>query len=57
MQYRINKQNYHTFETFEINKLAPRSYFIPFSTKEKADAATIATKRYTSDRVVCLNGD
>ena len=57
MQYRINKENYHTFETFEINKLAPRSYFIPFSTKEKADEATIATKRYCSDRVVCLNGD
>jgi len=57
MQYRINKQNYHTFEIFEINKLAPRSYFIPFSTREKADAATVSTKRYTSDRVVCLNGD
>ena len=57
MQYRINKENYHTFEIFEINKLAPRSYFIPFSTKEKSDEATISTKRYTSDRVVCLNGD
>ena len=57
MQYRIDKKNYHTFEIFEVNKLAPRSYFIPFSTKEKADEATIATKRYTSDRVVCLNGD
>ena len=57
MQYRINKENYCRFETFEINKLAPRSYFIPFSAKEKADEATISTQRYISDRVVCLNGD
>ena len=56
-KYQINKDNYHQFEIMEINKLAPRSYFIPFPTKEEADAATIKTKRYTSSKVRCLNGE
>lgn len=57
MRYQINKQNYHTFETFEVNKLPARSYFIPFSDKIKADAVTILNKRYRSDKVRCLNGN
>ena len=56
-KYQINKDNYHQFDILEINKLAPRSYFIPFPTKEEADAATTKTKRYTSSKVRCLNGE
>ena len=44
MKYTINKTNYHTFETIEINKLLSRSYFIPYSNSKKADAVTIKEK-------------
>lgn len=57
MKYTINKTNYHTFETIEINKLLSRSYFIPYSNRKKADAVTIKEKRYQSDKVICLNGN
>lgn len=56
-KYQINKENYHQFGIMEINKLAPRSYFIPFPTKEEAEAATPKTKRYTSSKVRCLSGE
>ncbi|MBO4540145.1 MAG: hypothetical protein J5781_07680 [Clostridia bacterium] len=57
MKYHLKNENYYTFETFAKNKLPPRSYFIPFSEKEKALAAEITTARYTSDLVVCLSGE
>ncbi len=57
MQYEINTTNYCTFETFEVNKLPGRSYFIPYPTKEEADAVTPKEKRYKSKKVQCLNGD
>lgn len=56
MRYQINQENYHRFETIEINKLPPRSYFIPFSTRDQADSVTLLDKRYRSDKVFCLNG-
>ena len=56
MNYHINTFNYHTFEIFEENRLEPRSYFIPFSTRKAADAVEIREKRYASDKVICLNG-
>lgn len=56
MQYQINRDNYHRFDTIEINKLPPRSYFIPFSTRDRADGVTLKEKRYRSDKVTCLNG-
>ena len=56
MRYTINRENYHRFDVVEINKLPPRSYFIPFSVREKADAVGIREKRYSSDLVRCLNG-
>lgn len=40
----------------EVNKLPPRSYFIPFASKEEADAARLLEKRYVSSKVACLNG-
>lgn len=57
MQYRINTENYHNFKIFEVNKLAPRSYFIPYPTREQADAVNSREKRYKSPKVVCLNGE
>ena len=57
MKYRINQNNYHTFEIFEVNKLAPRSYFIPYPDKAQADAVEPRNKRYGSPKVICLNGD
>ena len=57
MRYRINKTNYSNFEVFEDNKLAPRSYFIPYPDRKSADEVKGSDKRYKSPKVVCLNGD
>ncbi len=56
MKYSLNKENYHKFGVFEINKLPARSYFIPYVTRDKADAAGLLQKRYQSEKVICLNG-
>lgn len=56
MRYPINKENYHCFDILSANKLPPRSYFIPFASREQADGVTPATKRYASTKVRCLNG-
>lgn len=57
MQYNIHTNNYCDFKTFEVNKLAPRSYFIPYPTKEAADAVSLKEKRFASEKVICLNGE
>ena len=57
MKYQLNKTNYCTFEIFEVNKLPPRSYFIPYPNKAKADAVPLKKKRYESEKVICLNGE
>lgn len=56
MKYQLNTSNYHTFSTFEVNKLPARSYFIPYPGRAEADAASLKEKRYGSPKVVCLNG-
>lgn len=56
MNYRINRDNYHRFEVLAINKLPPRSYFIPFASQAQADACTLKEKRYASTKVQCLSG-
>lgn len=56
MIYRINRDNYHRFDVMEVNKLPPRSYFIPFENREQADGAKLLNKRYASPKVTCLNG-
>lgn len=56
MRYRIDKENYHRFDVLHKNRRPARSYFIPFSTREKADIPGILEKRYASDKVQCLNG-
>ena len=57
MIYRLNKTNYCDFNVFEDNKLAPRSYFIPYPDRKSADEAKGKDKRYRSPKVICLNGD
>ena len=56
MKYQLNTSNYHTFDTFEVNKLPARSYFIPYPDRAGADAAAPKEKRYNSSKVLCLNG-
>lgn len=56
MQYTINRDHYHRFDILALNKLPPRSYFIPFRTRTQADAANPKEKRYASTKVQCLNG-
>ena len=57
MKYQINTSNYHTFDVFEVNKLPARSYFIPYPDKAGADAVASKEKRYSSSKVLCLNGE
>lgn len=56
MQYIINRDNYHTFETLAVNRLAPRSYFIPYPDREQAEQVSLRQKRYASPKVICLSG-
>ncbi len=57
MKYTINNEYYHNGEIFEVNKLPPRSYFIPYPDRERADAVSLREKRYASPMVECLSGD
>ena len=57
MRYVINKSNYAKFSVFEDNKLAGRSYFIPYPDRKQADAVSLKEKRYKSPKVICLNGE
>lgn len=56
MQYTIDRSHYHDFDTVSLNKLPPRSYFIPFQTQAQADNAAPKEKRYVSSKVQCLSG-
>ncbi len=56
MKYQINKENYHRFDIFEVNKLSPRAYFIPFANEAEADSADLLHKRGQSSKVQLLNG-
>lgn len=56
MKYQLNTSNYHTFSTFEVNKLPARSYFIPYPGRAEADGVSPKEKRYGSTKVLCLNG-
>lgn len=57
MKYTLNKTNYSDFSVYEQNKLPGRSYFIPFPSRAQADAVTPLTRRYASEKVLCLNGE
>ena len=57
MKYTINTDNFRNFDVAEINKLSPRAYFIPYSSKEKLCEQDALTERYNSDMVTVLNGE
>lgn len=57
MKYQIKKLSINDFSVYEQNKLAGRSYFIPYKDKEKLLEQTVLTERYSSDRVTVLSGD
>lgn len=56
MRYTIDRSHYHRFDILSLNTLPPRSYFIPYPTRQEATAVPPLEKRYRSPRVHCLNG-
>lgn len=57
MNYNLKTDNYKTFEIFKDNVLEPRSYFIPFSSREEMLETDIRTERYNSSMVAVLSGE
>ncbi|MDO4622121.1 MAG: glycoside hydrolase family 2 TIM barrel-domain containing protein [Eubacteriales bacterium] len=57
MKYQLNTTNYCDFNTYEVNKCEPRTYFVPYPDRQAADAVTAKEKRYRSPKAICLNGD
>lgn len=57
MNYRINKENYHAFNTFEVNRLRARTNFIPYKDIDTLNKNSIMTERYNSEMVQSLNGE
>lgn len=56
MKYQIKKLNINNHDIYEENKLTARSYFIPYTDKEKLLEQTALTERYNSDMVSVLSG-
>ena len=56
MEYQLNCDHYHRFDVLQVNKLPPRSYFVPFADPPEADAAPLNRQRHSSSRVQCLSG-
>lgn len=57
MQYSIINDNYRNFDVFELGKLSPRAYAIPFTSLRKLKATDCLTERYKSDCVSVLSGE
>ena len=57
MKYQIKKLLINDFDVFEKNKLAYRSYFIPYKSKELLTEKTALNERYESDSVNVLSGE
>ncbi|MBR2349484.1 MAG: hypothetical protein IKA77_02575 [Clostridia bacterium] len=58
MIYKVKeKENFRNFKVFRDNRLDSRAYFIPFPNEAKARQATTLNKRYTSEKVMVLNGE
>lgn len=57
MKYQIKKLRINDFGVYEENKLAGRSYFIPYSDKERLLSQSCLTERFSSDMVTVLSGD
>lgn len=57
MLYSINKHLHNDFHVFELNKLSPRAYMIPYSDKSALAATPYTKERYASDLVEVLSGE
>ncbi len=57
MKYQIKRLHINNFDIYEENKLAPRSYFIPYGKKSKLLQQSVSTERYNSDIVTVLSGE
>ena len=57
MLYIFKHDKYSDFNVFEDNRLKPRSYFIPFETREQCDATDYLGERYASPLVTVLSGE
>ncbi len=57
MKYLISRENFRSFDIAEINKLSPRAYFIPYSSREELMKQNVLTERYNSSMVTLLNGE
>ena len=57
MIYKFKQEYFNKFEVFEVNKMRPRSYYIPFGSLDKMYATDYMHERYNSDMVTILNGN
>lgn len=57
MKYSIEMNNHNSFNVFEKNKLYPRAYFIPFSSKALLAKTDFRDERTSSDIVELLSGE
>lgn len=57
MIYNLKTDNYKTFNVFKDNVLTPRSYFIPFSSREEMMDTDIRTERFNSSMTAVLSGE
>lgn len=57
MLYRFKHDKFNDPKIFEDNRLRPRSYFIPFSSREACDKCDYLNERSSSDCVQVLSGE
>lgn len=57
MIYNLKTDNYKTFEIYKDNVLEPRSYFIPFESRDEMLATDIRSERSNSSMVAVLSGE
>ncbi len=57
MKYQIKKLRINDFDVYEHNKLAGRSYFIPYTDKNLLLKQNSLSERYSSDTVTVISGD
>lgn len=57
MRYNLVRDNYKNFSVFEVNRLKPRAYFIPFTDVNLLDKSGYLDERYISDQVQILSGE
>ena len=57
MKYSVINDNFRNFEIFELNKLKPRAYTVPFKSIRKMKLSDVLTERYQSDVITVLSGE